>query len=49
MTTEYDAFAATYDAKTGTFEADLDFYLGLAREVKPPVLELATRMIFAAL
>ncbi len=41
MTTEYDAFAAIYDAQSGVFDADLDFYVGLAREAQPPVLELA--------
>ena len=42
MTSEYDAFAAIYDVQSGTFEDDLGFYLGLAREAEPPVLELAT-------
>jgi SAM-dependent methyltransferase len=42
VTTEYDAFAATYDLEYGTFEADLDFYVELAKEAEPPVLELAT-------
>jgi ubiquinone/menaquinone biosynthesis C-methylase UbiE len=42
MTTEYDAFAGIYDVQSGQFEDDLDFYLGLAREAEPPVLELAT-------
>jgi SAM-dependent methyltransferase len=42
MTTEYDAFAAIYDVQSGTFADDLDFYVGLAREAEPPVLELAT-------
>jgi ubiquinone/menaquinone biosynthesis C-methylase UbiE len=42
MTTEYDAFAATYDFKTGTFDADLDFYVELAQQVESLVLELAT-------
>lgn len=42
MTTEYDAFAAIYDVQSGRFDADLDFYVGLAREAQPPVLELAT-------
>jgi len=41
MTTEYDAFAAIYDAQSGRFEADLDFYVSLAREAQPPVVELA--------
>jgi ubiquinone/menaquinone biosynthesis C-methylase UbiE len=42
MTTEYDAFASIYDVQSGKFDADLDFYVGLAREAQPPVLELAT-------
>jgi SAM-dependent methyltransferase len=42
MTTEYDAFATIYDVQMGTFDSDLDFYVGLAQEVEPPVLELAT-------
>jgi SAM-dependent methyltransferase len=42
MTTEYDAFAATYDLEYGAFEGDLDFYVELAKEAEPPVLELAT-------
>jgi ubiquinone/menaquinone biosynthesis C-methylase UbiE len=42
MTTEYDAFAGIYDVQMGAFDADLDFYVDLAREVEPPVLELAT-------
>jgi ubiquinone/menaquinone biosynthesis C-methylase UbiE len=42
MTTEYDAFAAIYDLQAGTFGADLDFYVALAREAETPVLELAT-------
>ncbi len=42
MTTEYDAFAGIYDLSMGTYDADLDFYVGLAQEVDPPVLELAT-------
>ena len=41
MSTEYDAFAAIYDAQSGRFEADLDFYVSLAREAHPPVVELA--------
>lgn len=40
MTTEYDAFAATYDVEYGATEHDLDFYVGLAKEAAPPVLEL---------
>lgn len=42
MTTEYDAFAGIYDVQMGNFDADLEFYVDLAREVEPPVLELAT-------
>lgn len=42
MPTEYDALAAVYDAQMGTFDGDLDFYVGLAQEAVPPVLELAT-------
>ena len=42
MTTEYDAFAATYDLEYGAFEGDLDFYVELAKDAEPPVLELAT-------
>jgi len=42
MTTEYDAFAGIYDVQMGTYDADLDFYVGLAQQVTPPVLELAT-------
>ena len=42
MTTEYDAFAAIYEVQMGSYDADLDFYLGLAQDAEPPVLELAT-------
>lgn len=41
MTTEYDAFAPTYDLEYGTTRVDLDFYVGLTRSAQPPVLELA--------
>jgi SAM-dependent methyltransferase len=41
MTTEYDAFAASYDLEYGTTRSDLDFYVALTRAAKPPVLELA--------
>lgn len=41
MTTEYDAFASIYDLQSGLFEADLDFYVELAQQVEPPILELA--------
>lgn len=41
MSTEYDAFAAFYDAQTGAAGADLDFYVRLALKVEPLVLELA--------
>jgi ubiquinone/menaquinone biosynthesis C-methylase UbiE len=39
--TEYDAFANHYDLEYGQFQGDLDFYVALAREAAPPVLELA--------
>lgn len=41
MRTEYDAFAATYDVEYGASDEDLGFYVDLAQEVEPPVLELA--------
>jgi SAM-dependent methyltransferase len=41
MSTEYDSFASIYDLQTGKFGEDLDFYVELAREAEPPVLELA--------
>ncbi len=41
MGTEYDAFASIYDLQSGAFEADLDFYVELARQAGSPVLELA--------
>jgi SAM-dependent methyltransferase len=43
MTAEYDAFfASIYDVMWGASDADLDFYVGLAQEVEPLILELAT-------
>ena len=42
MTTEYDAFAAFYDMVYGAHHEDVEFYAGLAQEMEPPVLELAT-------
>jgi SAM-dependent methyltransferase len=42
MTTEYDAFASIYDVMWGDYDADLDFYVGLAQQVEPLILELAT-------
>ncbi len=41
MSTQYDAFAATYDLEYGTTRVDLDFYVALAQAAPPPVLELA--------
>lgn len=41
MTTEYDAFAGTYDLEYGTTRVDLGFYVAAARAAQPPVLELA--------
>ena len=41
MTTEYDAFAATYDVEIPTEVADVGFYVELAQGANPPVLELA--------
>ena len=42
MTSQYDAFAFTFDLEYGANEADLNFYVGLAREAEAPVLDLAT-------
>jgi SAM-dependent methyltransferase len=42
MTTEYDAFAGIYDAQFGGEEDDVAFYVALAGQVEPLVLELAT-------
>jgi ubiquinone/menaquinone biosynthesis C-methylase UbiE len=42
MVTEYDALAATYDVEYGATAHDLGFYVALAQEAGPPVLELAT-------
>ncbi|MGD8623227.1 MAG: class I SAM-dependent methyltransferase [Anaerolineae bacterium] len=41
MTTEYDAFAETYECEYGLTSFDIDFYLEEARAAQPPVLELA--------
>ena len=41
MTTEYDAFASTYDLEYGRTRIDLEFYVALAKAAQPPVLELA--------
>ena len=41
MRTEYDAFAHSYDLEHGHFRDDLDFYVGLAKASRAPVLELA--------
>jgi ubiquinone/menaquinone biosynthesis C-methylase UbiE len=41
MKTEYGEFAATYDVEYGAMTNDLDFYVGLAEQAAPPVVELA--------
>ena len=41
MSTDYDAFAATYDTEVHASGVDMGFYTELAQEAHPPVLELA--------
>lgn len=38
---DYDAFAAVYDAWSGHMTEDVDFYVSLAAEARGPVVELA--------
>jgi ubiquinone/menaquinone biosynthesis C-methylase UbiE len=40
MSDFYEYVADHYDILTSGLEGDLDFYVGLAREAEPPVLEL---------